>query len=46
LSVKEKFLHEFLLDQILFLEESLESWIVPSIVEELLGREMVVMEKW
>jgi hypothetical protein len=37
LSVMELLLHEFLLDQILFLQKSLESWLVPCIVEELLG---------
>jgi hypothetical protein len=41
LSVAELSLHEFLLDQILFLQESLEPWLVPRIVEELLGRERV-----
>jgi hypothetical protein len=42
LSVEEQSLHEFLLDQILFLQKSLESWLVPRIIKDLLGREMVV----
>jgi hypothetical protein len=39
LSIEEQSLCEFLLDQILFLQESLEQWMVPCIVEELLGCE-------
>jgi hypothetical protein len=38
LLIEEQSLHEFLLDQILFLQESLEPWLVPRIIEELLGR--------
>jgi hypothetical protein len=41
LSVEEVLLHEFLLNQILLLQESLESSLVPHVVEELLGREVV-----
>jgi hypothetical protein len=41
LSVEEVSLHEFLLNQILLLQESLESSLVPHVVEELLGREVV-----
>jgi hypothetical protein len=41
LSIEEQSLCEFLLDQILFLQESLELWLVPRIIEELLGREKV-----
>jgi hypothetical protein len=42
LMVEEVSLREFLLDQILFLQESLEPSLVPHIIEELLGRELVV----
>jgi hypothetical protein len=41
LSVEEQLLREFLLDQILFLQESLELWLMPCIVEELFGHERV-----
>jgi hypothetical protein len=41
LSIEAQSLCEFLLDQILFLQDSLESWLVPHIIKELLGREMV-----
>jgi hypothetical protein len=41
LSVEEQSLPEFLLDQILFLQESLELWLVPRTIEELLGCEKV-----
>jgi hypothetical protein len=41
LSVEEQSLHEFLLDQILFLQELLEPWLVPRTIEELLGCEKV-----
>jgi hypothetical protein len=41
LLVEEVLLHEFLLNQILLLQESLESSLVPHVVEELLGREVV-----
>jgi hypothetical protein len=41
LSVKELLLHEFLLDQILFLQESLESCLVPRVIEELLCAKLV-----
>jgi hypothetical protein len=41
LSIEEQSLREFLLDQILFLQESLEPWLVPRIIEELLGHERV-----
>jgi hypothetical protein len=41
LSVEEVSLHEFLLNQILLLQESLESSLVPHVIEELLGREVV-----
>jgi hypothetical protein len=42
LSVKKVSLCKFLLDQILFLQESLEPSLVPCIIEALLGRELVV----
>jgi hypothetical protein len=42
LSFEEQSLHEFLLDQIIFLQESLESCLVPCVAEELLGRELVI----
>jgi hypothetical protein len=38
---EELLLHEFLLDQILLLWESLESCLVPRVVEELLGTKLV-----
>jgi hypothetical protein len=38
LSVEEISLREFLLNQILFLQEALEPSLVPHVVEELLGR--------
>jgi hypothetical protein len=41
LSIEEQSLREFLLDQILFLQESLEPWLVPRTIEELLGYEKV-----
>jgi hypothetical protein len=41
LSVEELSLHEFLLDQILFLQELLELSLLPRIINELLGRELV-----
>jgi hypothetical protein len=41
LSVAEISFHGFLLDQILFLQESLEPRLVPHVVEELLGRELI-----
>jgi hypothetical protein len=41
LSVEELSLYEFLLDQILFLQEFLEPSIAPRIVDELLGRDRV-----
>jgi hypothetical protein len=41
LLVEEPLLREFLLDQIFFLQESLESSLVPRIIEELLGRELI-----
>jgi hypothetical protein len=41
LLAEELLLCEFLLDQILFLLESLESCLVPRVVEELLGAKLV-----
>jgi hypothetical protein len=41
LSGEELSLREFFLDQILLLEESLESCLVPRVVEELLGSKLV-----
>jgi hypothetical protein len=40
LSVEELSLHEFLLDQILFLQELLDLSLIPRIIDELLGREL------
>jgi hypothetical protein len=39
--VEEPLLREFLLDQFFFLQESLESSLVPRVIEELLGRELI-----
>jgi hypothetical protein len=41
LSIQELLLHEYLHDQILFLQELLEPSLMPRIIDKLLGRELV-----
>jgi hypothetical protein len=41
LSVEDQSICVFLMDQILFLHEILELWLVPHIIKDLLDREMV-----